>query len=478
MKPKINKLDARYDDNDENKNIVRHENNSKNYKMNDEINKTLKESIENAYNLSVDMKEKLYRLIKKYKNIFSDKPGCINNYEHEIRLKNKKIIIRKNYPVPVGKRVKVREVLDKLEKMGIIEQAVSEYCNPLRIVDKKDGEIRICVDARYLNEHIEAEHEGPPDINDILQKYEGMTVFSTTDLTQGFLQIPLKKESRKYTAFIFDGRAYQFCRIPFGIKTVSNRFVRALNGIFKGECEEFCTIYIDDMLITSRTFFEHLEHLEKIFYRIQKAGLTINFKKSFWCRNEVKFLGFILTPESIKPVPQRLKTIMEIPPPKNRAELQGLMGMCGYYSRFVKRHANFIDPFRELLSAKNKFKWEKRHDVYLQELKNNFVQAVSLAHYMQNRPFCMQIDASKKGIRAILFQTDAEGHERIVGIVSRYLTTHETNYTITELELLAIIYGQIKFQKYLLGNNFKIYTDHLALTFLLKTQFYNSRLMR
>lgn len=144
----------------------------------------------------------------------------------------------------------------------------------------------------------------------------------------------------------------------------------------------------------------------------------------------------------------------------------------------MKKHANFINPFRDLLSSKNKFKWERNHDIFLQELKENFSQAVSLSHYMRNKQFCMQTDASKKGISVILFQVDNEGHERIIAIVSRCLTLHEVNYTITELELLAIIYGLTKFQKYLLGNKFKIYTDHSALTFLLKTQFYNSRLMR
>lgn len=176
--------------------------------------------------------------------------------------------------MPLAKREEVREELLKLEKMGIVEQAISEFCNPLRIVEKKDGGIRICLDARYLNDQIESENNGPPEIKGILQKYGGKTILSTTDLTPGFLQIPLKKESRKYTAFTFEGKAYQFCRIPFGIKTASNGFVRALNKVLKGECEEFCTIYIDDMLITSETFLEHLFHLEKIFSRIKQAGST------------------------------------------------------------------------------------------------------------------------------------------------------------------------------------------------------------
>lgn len=284
---------------------------------------TVKKSIEQANDLSEEMKDKLFKLIKKYKDIFSDEPECINNYEHEIRLKNKKKIIRKSYPVPIAKRDKVRNKLSQLERLGIIEKSISEFRNPLRIVEKSNGEIRICLDARHLNEIIESEHDGPLDIDDILQKYEGIKFFSTTDLPLGFFQITLKKESRKYTAFTFDGKAYQFCRVPFGIKTASNGFVRALNQVFDDEINEFCTVYVDDILITSKTFNEHINHLKKFFFKINQSGITISLSKSFCCKKEVKFLGFILTPEAIKPDPEKLKlkAIIEIPPPKNRSEL-------------------------------------------------------------------------------------------------------------------------------------------------------------
>lgn len=296
-----------------------------------DFNLRVQKSVDQAVGLSEQEKHELFQLILKYKNIFSDKPGCIKNYEHEIRLKNDKAIIQKNYPVPLAKREKVRKKLAELEELKIIEQAISKHKNPLRITEKSDGEIRICLDARKLNDNIEPEHDGPLDIDDILQKYEGKKVFSTTDLPLGFFQIPLKKESRKYTAFTFEGKSYQFCRIPFGIKTASNGFVRALNKVFDDEVSEFCTVYVDDILLTSQNFDEHLKHLEIIFNKIEKSGLTITLNKSFWCKKEVKFLGFILTPEALKPDPDNLKAISEIPSPKNRAELQGIIEMCGYY---------------------------------------------------------------------------------------------------------------------------------------------------
>lgn len=146
--------------------------------------------------------------------------------------------------------------------------------------------------ARFLNQIIYLENDGPPEINDILQKYE---VFSTTDLTPGFFQIPIEKESRKYTAFVFEGKANNFCRIPFGTKTASNGFVRAINNVLGDELADSLTVYVDDMLITSKWFSEHLVHLDILFTKIGEAGLTLKLSKFFLCKDNVKFLGLILT---------------------------------------------------------------------------------------------------------------------------------------------------------------------------------------
>lgn len=124
-------------------------------------------------------------------------------------------------------------------------------------------------------------------------------------MTQGFFQIPLEKESRQYTAFVLEGKAYHFCRIPFGIKTASDGFVRAMNNDLRDELADFPTIYVDDVLITSKSFPEHLVHLDIFFTKIGKAGLTLELSKFFWCNDNVKFLGFILTPEHLN----RMRTI-------------------------------------------------------------------------------------------------------------------------------------------------------------------------
>lgn len=158
---------------------------------------------------------------------------------------------------------------------GIIERSDSQYCNPLRIVEKKDGRIRVCLDARFINNAIESDNESPPIIGEILQKYHGIEYMSTTDLAYGYWQIPLAVESRPYTAFLYDSKLYQFCRIPFGLKTAGSGFIRALNLALGSEFDFFLTCYIDDLLVTSKSFDEHLSHLKLLFSKLQDQNFTL-----------------------------------------------------------------------------------------------------------------------------------------------------------------------------------------------------------
>lgn len=236
-----------------------------------EQDKIIWEQIKQIKNITDINRKRLFNLIKKHRKLFSDKPGRIKGYEHEIKLKNKKAFVKRNYPVPLSKRPKVRDKIQKLKDENIIEDSIGDFCSPLRIVEKSDGNIRVCLDGRFINEVIHSETDAPPEISDILQKFEGKKFFTITDLTLGYLQIPLTKESRKYTAFVFDGKAYQFKRIPFGLKTVSNGFIRAINSIIGSEFADFVTIYVDDIVIASETFEEHIEHLDRLFMRLQDA---------------------------------------------------------------------------------------------------------------------------------------------------------------------------------------------------------------
>jgi transposase InsO family protein len=423
-------------------------------------------------------KDAIINLLVRYKNLFSDKPGCTTIYEHKIRLTSDRPFLRKTYPIPFALRDAVDLEIQEMLKVGIIERSVSPFCNPLRIVKKKDGRVRLCLDARYLNDIIESDNESPPLINDLLQTHYGTEYFSSVDLTHGYWQVPLENESRCYTAFLHGSTLYQFCRIPFGLKTAGSGFIRALNLAFNNEFSNFLTTYIDDLLISSKSFEQHLEHLNLIFNRLQKHNFTLRLSKSLFFQKSIPFLGFVLSGQGVYPDPEKIKIIQDFSQPKNKKQLQQFLGICNYYRQFSLKYANFIEPFRNLLKNNIDWDWSTKHTEAFTALKNNFLKAVTLNHVDFNRKFKLQTDASDHGISGILYQTSDAGDQYIIGLVSRCLLSAEINYCTTEKELLAIVYSVTKFRVYLIGNQFEIITDHKGLTFLNTTSFQNSRLIR
>ena len=191
-----------------------------------------------------------------------------------------------------------------------------------------------------------------------------------------------------------------------------------------------------------------------------------------------RFVGFILDTQGIRADPEHRRKIEEFSCPLHRQQLQAFLGICDFHRRFSIRHANYVDPFRDLLQVGNPWRWTEQHTQTFRELKLNFKRAVTLSHYLINVRFCLQTDASDVGISGILYQIDSEENLRIVSFTSHVLSKYEVRYTTTEKELLAIIYSVLKFRYYLIEAEFNIVTDHKALTFLLSSPFHNACLMR
>lgn len=204
----------------------------------------------------------------------------------------------------------------------------------------------------------------------------------------------------------------------------------------------------------------------------------MNLNKTLFARDQIPFLGFLITRRGVMPDPQKIRSIQEIPEPKSRKELQSFLGVCGYYSRFQVHYAGLINDFRELLCAKKRFVWNETYRMKFETAKARFLDCIILRHYFTDRAFRLQTDASKSGISAILYQFDDEGKEAIVALVSRCLTSYEGNYSATELELLAIVFAFLRLRTFLIGNKFHIVTDQRAITFLLRTPYQSSRLVR
>ena len=440
----------------------------------DEVHK----KIQALEHLEKNEKNQLLNLVLEFQDVFSDEPGCLRNYTCKLDVKDPNPKIRQTYPIPIHYREAVDREIENMLEMGIIERATSPYLNPIRITVKANGKIRLCLDARQLNKYLEADQEAPPLIDEIIQDHAGMKFFTTTDLSYGYNHIMLDHESRKYTAFSINGRVYQYCRLPFGIKISGSRFIAALNIKIPWWFRKFLKWYIDDMIARSRNFLEHLKHLKLFFELLRELGLKIKLSKTRFAQLEVPFVGFLISDKGVRPDPERIQAILSIPEPRTFKELQSLIGAFTYYRRFHEKYAYMLDEFRDIMSPKVVFKWSKKHHIAFEQLREQFSKEVLLSHYRIDKPFYLQTDGSKKGISGILYQTDKEGKRLIIGIVSRCLTKYEQNYTATEIELLAVVYSSMKLKMYLKGKPFYIISDHESLQFLLKMSYYTSRLLR
>lgn len=439
----------------------------------------IREQINSQSLLNDLQKQQMIQLLSEYRDVFSERPGLINCYEYKINVIKESHYFEKTYPVPFAYREAVEAQLNKMIAWGVIERANSPYVNPLVVVIKKDRTVRLCLDARQCNANLVPDRECPHIPEEILQQFNNVNWLSSIDLTSSYWQIGLTPESKQYTAFKYNQRTYQFKVLPFGLSTSVGAFTRAMDLVLGEEVKDFTKPYVDDLLVSSETFEEHLRHLRMIFERCRLTGAKLNFAKSKFGRDSVPFLGHILTPSGVSPDPKKLLLIQNWPVPRNVRQLKALLGLCNYYRRFQRYYSNAVVKLQTLLKKGVKWLWTPELNQDFENLKTMFIKKVGLAYPHYNKPFYIQCDASDFGIGGQLYQLDDNQEIQVISMSSRLLRGGELNYTISEKELLAIVHCLLKFRIFVLGSNdLTIITDHKALTFILQCRLLSNRLTR
>lgn len=436
------------------------------------------DEVVNASSLSHEEITILKQLLEKNADIFSELPGLTNDYYHEIKLKEKcDGFFIKPYPLPVAHRKVVQEAIINMENLGIIERAATPFVSPLMTTLKKDGTVRICLDSRKLNAMTERDYENPKPIEEIMLTFQGAKYLSSLDLTHGYFQIPLSPDSKKYTGFSFGNKTYQFRVLPFGLCNAVASFSRAIDTILGPEFSDFVITYIDDLLVISNTFEEHLDHLQKIFSRLKSAGLTLKLRKCSFFKKEIKFLGYIFNQEGIKPDESRIQAIVEYKKPHDVKSLQRFLGLCNFDRVFCPNLSNLTEPLTYLLKKKVKFCWTERQDQAFYDVKRALSNATLLYHPNLNETFHVSTDASNVGLGAQLFQIIA-GDKRVVAWASRTLLERERRYSSNELEVLGVVFALQRWRIYLLGRSFVIHTDNKAITYINTCRLLSPRISR
>ena len=234
-----------------------------------------------------------------------------------------------------------------MEKDGIIRKSHSPWSSPVVIVGKKDGSKRFCVDYRKINAITTTDSHPLPRIEELLEQFRTSRWFSTMDLASGYWQIEMKEEDKQKTAFTCCYGLYEFNVMPFGLKNAPPTFQRLMIELFRKQLDEFVVVYIDDILVYSKTFEDHMKHLKIVFEILQKANLMIKLKKCKFCEQNIEFLGHIVGKDGLKPEPGKIDKVKELKAPTNVKGVRSILGLCSYYRKFIKKllqNSQTIEP--------------------------------------------------------------------------------------------------------------------------------------
>ena len=422
--------------------------------------------------------EALQQLLDEELPKFRKLRGTTHLTEHTIFLEDTTPLKQRYMPRNPAMQKIIDEEISKMLADGIIEPSRSPWSSPVVLVRKKNGKRRFCIDFRRVNQVTRRDAYPLPQVEATLSKLREARFISTLDLTNGYWQVPLAPENRPITAFTVPGRGfYQFKVMPIGLHSAPATFQRLLDSVIGPDLEPRAFAYLDDIIVLGRTFEEHLQNLREVLHRLQAANLRINPEKCEFGRTELKYLGHVVTAQGVRTDPDKVQAILGMPPPTNLRELRRFLGMVSWYRRFITHFSDITTPLTKLLQKKRKWSWGPEEEMAFNTLRQQLAAAPVLTCPDFTRPFTLQTDASQDGLGVVLTQEDEEG-ERVIAYPSRTLNQAERNYSTTEKECLAVVWGVRKMRAYLEGYHFTILTDHHALKWLQTIESPSGRLAR
>ena len=395
--------------------------------------------------------------------------GCIPSLQLKIRLKDSTPVRRTYTSVPKPLHKEVKEYLEDLLNRGWIQKSRSPYSSPIVCVRKKDGTLRLCVDYRELNQKSIPDRHPIPRVQDMLNSLTGSAWFSVLDQGKAYHQGFLDENSRPLTAFITPWGLYEWIRIPFGLSSAPAEFQRSMEECLAGVRDDTCQPYLDDNLVHSKTFDDHLSDLREVLRRYQAHGVKLTAKKCDVFKDKVKFLGKIVSKAGYTMDPAELAPVQALKErkPASVGDLRKMLGFISYYRPYIPNFSRIAQPLYRLTSAegtpgtgeqikwkvkgKGKQKksnqlpssqtiiWTEQHQEVLCQLIEYLLHPPILGYPEFEQPFVLHCDASQEGLGAVLYQRQ-KGKLIVIGYGSRTLTAPEKNYHLHsgKLEFLAM----------------------------------------
>lgn len=424
----------------------------------------------NAYIAKIDVGlsstsgNQVVSLIKaKYPHVLSDLPGqTIKRFKGEIILKeNATPVFHKAYTVPFKLRERVSQEIDRLCSQGILKPIqFSEWASPVVIVNK-GKDIRMCIDCKVtINKYIEVQHYPIPRIDDIFASLAGCKYFCTLDLSGAYTQVQVSEQSRQYLTINTHKGLYQYTTLCFGVASAPSIFQSIMDQILLGI--EGVACYIDDVFIGACSIEKCKDILELVLERLNEYNVRINLSKCKFFETSVQFLGHVISPNGIHPSPEKVKAILDAPPPDSLSKLQSYLGLLNYYGKFIPNLSAELHELYKLLRKDTPFRWTPDCQIAFDKTKRLLTDNNVLELYDPSKPIVVAADASPYGIGAILSHV-VNGVEKPVLYASSTLSSAEANYSQIHREALAIVFAVKQFHKYIYGHKFTLCSDAQAL---------------
>jgi len=366
---------------------------------------------------------------------------------------------------------------------GQIRPSRSPFGANVLFVKKKDGTLRFCVDYRMLN-NVTIKNKYPlPHMETLFDQVAGATYFTKIDLRTGFYQIPVAEADIHKTAFRTRYGLFEYCVLPMGLTNAPATFMHLMNQSFHDFLDRFVLVFLDDILVYSRSLEEHKRHVTQVLDRLRKMKLYAKKSKCEFFKSEVEFLGHRIGAKGLQVMPEKVKAVSEWPRPESASDIRSFVGLCGFYRRFVKDFSKIAAPLTDLTKDDVKFNWGPAQQSAFDELKAAILSAPILllpdeaAARSGQRPYTVHTDASDFAVGAVLQQDQGHGLQPIA-YLSHKLLSAESNYAVHEKELLAIVQACEEWRHYLHGTKFRICTDHNSLKYFQTQPILSSRQIR
>jgi len=414
-------------------------------KTTDDVLNDLKINIEQSSHSDSDY-NLLKQCIANNRDIFAkslSELSCSNLVYHTIDTNENRPIRKRVYPTSPENKAEISKQCNEFIKLGFIKESTSPWSASVLLVNKKDGTKRFVVDYRHLNKVTKQLFYPLPTFDDVVESLSNTkpNIFSVLDLRSGFYQLPLDPKTAHKSAFSTHDGHYEFTRLPQGLANSPFSFQLLTQSVLKHLTNVTCLVYVDDIICYSRGMKDHVKHLNEIFDRFRDANLKLHPTKCQFAKNKVLYLGYYITDNGLETDPSKIKIIKDYPKPTNLKSLRSFIGLAQFYRRFIKDFSKIATPLYDLQKKDKEFIWSDDCQNAFQKLKQSLMQTPTLKYPDTTKPFILNTDASTTAISYILQQRDSNNIIRPIAFGGRTLKQAEKNWTVTELECLAVLEG-------------------------------------